>query len=220
MRRNIDKNCPLKLLSAHGNFVCPHQACRQDLDGRLKEYFATAQSRREPLRDGIFFHLSPILLKFLHRYCIIRPGCRKNCLVGDLLSDAYLAFTEYLDQFDDSRHVDFLDYMITKLSWRIHNSFAREQRCRTREIWWDEEKDGSLEEARDAISLENSLMSTFEIERCLAQMKSKTRTLFLLHYFFGYSYRELAIMKKQRAATIRKAVSRVRRKITSIQKMR
>lgn len=166
------------------------------------------------MRDDIFFHFSPILLKFLHRYCIIRPDCRKNCLVGDLLSDAYLAFTEYLDQFDDSRRVDFIDYVITKLSWRIYNSFAREQRCRTREIFWDEEKDGSLEEARDSTPLENSLMSTFDLERCLAQMKSKARTLFLLHYFFGYSYQEMAIMKKQRAATIRKAVSRGRRKVT------
>jgi hypothetical protein len=45
MRRDIDKNCPLKLLSEHGGLVCPHQACRQDLDGQLKEYFAPAQSR-------------------------------------------------------------------------------------------------------------------------------------------------------------------------------
>jgi RNA polymerase sigma factor (sigma-70 family) len=213
MRRDIDKNCPLKLLSEHSKLVCPQQACRQDLDGRLKEYFAPVQSGREPLRNGIFFRLSPILLKFLHRYCIIRPDCRKNCLVGDLLSDAYIAFTEYLDQFDDSRHVDFIDYVITKLSWRIYNSFARKQRCRTREIFWDEEKDGSLEEARDSTPLENSLMSAFELERYLARMKSKTRALFLLHDFFGYSYRELAVVKKQKAATLRKAVSRARRKI-------
>ncbi len=125
----------------------------------------------------------------------------------------YIAFAEYLDQFDASRQVGFLSYMFKKLSWRAFNYFVREHRIRRREILWDEESDNGVEETGEAISLENSLIAALDLEKYLSRLQSKPRDLCLLHYFEGYSYSELAIMESRQETTMRKVVSRACRKI-------
>jgi RNA polymerase sigma factor (sigma-70 family) len=220
-REAFDQSCPWALLAKHGALVCSCKAhnpqsdipCRRGLNKKLEKYFASEQSRSTSLRASIFFHLYPILLKILRRYCHPRAGCHKNCIAGDLLSDMYIAFGEYLDQFDASRHVDFLSYMIKKLSWRAFNSFVRERHAETREIFWDEKREDGVEEPWDSISLENSLIASLDLEKYLSRMQSETRALCLLHYCEGYSYSELAIMERRRETSIRKVVSRACRKI-------
>lgn len=147
-REAFDQSCPLTLLARHGALVCPCKAhsprsnipCRRGLNKKLEKYFASEQSKSPSLRNSLFFHFYPILLKILRRYCHPHAGCHKDCITGDILSDMYIAFAKYLDQFDASRQVGFLSYMIGKLSWRAFNSFAREHRVRGREILWDEER--------------------------------------------------------------------------------
>ncbi len=216
-REAFDQSCPWALLARHGTLVCPYKACGpqsdRGLNEQLEEYFASEQARTPSRRDSIFFHLYPVLLKILRRYCRPRTGCHQNCVVGDLLSDLYIAFAEYLDQFDASRNVGFLSYMFKKLLWRAFNSFVREHRFRTREIWWDEEKENRVEVTGNSISLENSLIASLDLEKYLSHMQAKTRDLCLLHYCEGYSYSELATMERQRETTIRKVVSRACREV-------
>jgi RNA polymerase sigma factor (sigma-70 family) len=224
VREAFDQCCPWVLLAKHGALVCPCKArspcsdipCRRGLNKKLAEYFASEPSRTPSLRDSIFFHLYPILLKILRRYCHPCAGCHKNCTAGDLLSDMYVAFAGYLDQFDASRGVDFLNYMIKKLSWRAFNSFSRDYRVRTREVMWGEERDDGVEGEWCSISLENSVLAALDLEYCLTRMQSNTRSLFLLHYFWGYSYGELAILKNRREPAIRQAISRACRKIRKV----
>jgi RNA polymerase sigma factor (sigma-70 family) len=188
-------------------------ACCERLNEHLEKYFVSEQSRTASRRACIFFNSYPLLLKILRRYCHPRAGCHKNCIVGDLHSDMYVAFAEYLDQFDFSRQVGFLSYMFKKLSWRAFNYFVREHRVRTRELLRDEEKEDGLESIEDAIALENSLIAELDLEKCLSRMKSKDRDLCLLHYCEGYSYSELATMERRQETTIRKVISRACRKI-------
>ncbi len=216
-REAFDQSCPWALLAKHGTLVCPYKACSPQLDRglneQLEEYLASERSRTPSLRDSIFFHFYPILLKILRRYCHPRAGCDKNCFVGDLLSDMYIAFAEYLDQFDASRQVGFLSYMFKKLSWRAFNSFATEHRVRTREILRDEEREDGVEATGELISLENSLIASLDLEKYLSRMQTETRSLCLLHYCEGYSYSELATMERRQETTIRKVVSRACREV-------
>jgi RNA polymerase sigma factor (sigma-70 family) len=215
-REAFDQCCPWALLAKQGALVCPYKAqssqSDRGLNEQLEKYFASGQSRTSSLRDSLFFHFYPALLKILGRYCHPRAGCHKYCFAGDLLSDMYIAFAEYLDQFDASRHVSFMNYMIKKLSWRAFNSFAREHRVRTREVLWNEEKDDVVDGMGEPNSPENSLIVSLDLEKYLSRMQSATRNLCLLHYFEGYSYSELATMESRHETAIRKAVSRACRK--------
>jgi RNA polymerase sigma factor (sigma-70 family) len=220
-RDAFDQRCPWTLLVKPGALVSPCQAChpqsdiacREGLNEHLEKYFASEQSRTASRRNCIFFNSYPLLLKILQRYCHPRADCHKNCVVGDLHSDMYVAFAEYLDQFDASRNVGFLSYIFKKLSWRAFNSFVREDRVRRREILWDEEREDGVEATWDSISLENSLIAALDLEKYLSRMQTQTRDLCLLHYCEGYSYNELAVMERRQATTIRKAVSRACREI-------
>jgi RNA polymerase sigma factor (sigma-70 family) len=220
-REAFYQSCPWTLLVKPSALVSPCQACnpqsnracREGLNEHLEKYFASEQSRTSSRRNCIFFNSYPLLLKILRRYCHPRAGCHKNCIVGDLHSDMYIAFAEYLDQFDASRHVGFLSYIFKKLSWRAFNYFVREHRIRKREILWDEERDDGVEEIQDSISLENNLIAALDLEKCLSRMPAKTRDLCSLHSCEGYSYSELATMERRQETTMRKVISRACRKI-------
>jgi RNA polymerase sigma factor (sigma-70 family) len=220
-RKAFDQRCPWTLLVKPSVLVRPCQACNpksnmaccEGLNEHLEKYFASEQSRTASRRACIFFNSYPLLLKILRRYCHPRAGCHKNCVVGDLHSDMYVAFVEYLDQFDASRNVGFLSYMFKKLAWRAFNSFVREHRIRTREILWNKEREDGVESIGDSISLEDSLITAFDLEKCLSRMQTKTRALCVLHYGEGYSYGELATMERRQETTIRKMISRACREV-------
>lgn len=223
-REAFYQSCPWTLLVKPGVLVRPCQACnpqseiacREGLNEHVEKYFASEQSKTSSRRNCIFFNSYPLLLKILRRYCHPHAGCHKNCVGGDLHSDMYVAFAEYLDQFDASRNVGFLSYMFKKLSWRAFNSFVREHRVRTREILWDEEGGNGVEAIGEAISLENSLIAALDLEKYLSCMQTETRSLCMLHYCEGYSYSELAIMESRQETGIRKLVSRGCRKVREV----
>lgn len=207
MSRFTRNKCPLTLLSEQTCLTLAGQPCREVLYSQVDLYFASHKSQRRNYRDRIFFCLEPFLKKQLRRYCGASPNCYNSCIISDLLSDAFLAFSKYLAAFDESRNVDFLSYMTKRLAWYIYNNIAREQRIKMHEIRWDESSSGSLEEITPANSFEQRLLDALEVDSCLDAMTPKTRFIFLCR-FYGYSYTELSELINRKEETIRKALSR------------
>jgi len=153
---------------------------------------------RDALRAEIFFTLSPFLLKSLSWYCHATTGCGINCKVGDLLSFAYLDFTRLLDKFSFERHLNFLGYIIKGLSWGIFNAFKKEDKFRKKHIFLAVEDPELYRPALGRKNIEEEWLTTIEVEALLANLKSASRDLFLMHHFFGYSYADLAVLQNKK----------------------
>lgn len=206
-----EKNCPLRLLSCQENKILPHQLSLAELDEYVHRYFALSENERHTARTEIFFKLTPFLLKSLSWYCHISVGCGVNCEVGDLLSNAYLVFADLLDNFDFSRHLNFLGYIVNGLSWGIFNSFVKQKLYFKHRILFADKESNVAVEKWDRN--EERLISGIELEALLNKLTVAERDFFLMHYLFGYSFVDLAELHQKKAKTIQKFVERARLKL-------
>ncbi len=209
----VYKNCPLRLVAAQNPNVLNKKLDLFELDASVRQYQASSECQRHELRAEIFFELSPFLLKSLSRYCHATTGCGMNCKVGDLLSSAFVVFTQLIDKFTFKRHLNFLGYIVQGLSWGIFNSYMKESRFNKKHILLSADYPDDYIRAVERKDLEQEWLSSIEVEELMSSLKSTSRDLFLLHYFFGYTYVDLATLKNGNVKTIQKAVERARKKM-------
>ncbi|MFQ5675185.1 MAG: sigma-70 family RNA polymerase sigma factor [bacterium] len=212
----LDNHCPLRLLDPHGTRILPTYKDVAELDQSVLIYQAAPESERCAIRAKIFFSLSPFLLKSLSWYCKMGLGCGRNCKVGDLLSTAYVLFTDLIDKFDFSRNLNFLGYIVRGLSWGVFNSYAKESRFYRRHILSLNRDGGSTLLAHSGKN-EEYWLSAIDLERLLSNLDSPTRDWFLMYHVFGYSFKDLAALTDEKAKTVQKAVERARKKIQAEQ---
>ncbi len=207
-------HCPLKLLSRTADKVLPHHREMADLDEQVRRYQACADSEESLLRQQIFFQLSPFLLKSLSWYCHVTSGCGVNCQVAELLSAAYIIFTDLIKKFDPAYHVNFLGYVVNGISWGLFNIYSKERRYHQHRILFSSEVEAiSPEKEGGSENEEDMWLTSVMLNRILSQLKQRDRDLFLLHHLFGYSCRDLALLYRTKAKTIQKAIERARKKI-------
>lgn len=206
-----DPRCPLKSLPSWGDNILSHLPTLSELDEMVREYQKTSELERADRRAALFFKFSPFLLKSLSWYCGISNGCGVNCKVGDLLSTSYIVFTELIEEFDFERHLNFLGYIVNGLSWGIFNSYMKERHYSEQRILITggemTPRKGSEE------NTEERWLSAVEMEELLAILNPEVRNLFLLHFLFGYSLADLAVIFGSNVKTVQKTLERARKKI-------
>ncbi|HEX9653546.1 MAG TPA: sigma-70 family RNA polymerase sigma factor [bacterium] len=212
-KENSDRHCPLKLLSQYEGDILSNLPTLSGLDDAVRQYLAVGEEERAHLRATLFFKLSPFLLKSLSWYCHISGGCGVNCKVADLLSTSYLVFTDLIEQFDFDRHLNFLGYIVNGLSWGLFNSYVKERRYSRQRIFLSEGEQDLIAPGADRKENEEHWLSAIELEELLSMLKPATRDLFVLHFLFGYSLRDLATLHQTKVKTVQKIIERARKKI-------
>ncbi len=207
------KNCPLLLVATQNPNILNRKLNLLELDESVRQYQASSEFQRHELRAEIFFKLNPFLLKSLSRYCHVTTGCRINCKVGDLLSSAYVVFTQLIEKFTFKCNLNFLGYIVQGLSWGIFNSYMKEKRFNKKHILLSADYPDDYMRAVERKDIEQEWLSSIEMEELMSRLKSTSRDLFLLHYFFGYTYVDLATLKNGNVKTIQKVVERARKKM-------
>jgi RNA polymerase sigma factor (sigma-70 family) len=216
-KESNENRCPLKLLSRYCDKIVPHQQSLNELDEYVRQYLALPKTDSAALRERIFFKLSPFLLKSLSWYCHISSGCGVNCQVSELLSTAYIVFTDLIDRFDFSRHLNFLGYVVNGLSWGIFNSFMKERRYLEHRILLPYECSNGVAQIPEPVENEERGLSAIELEELLSTLTPEARTLFVLHHLFGYSYADLAAINNTKDKAVQKATERARKKMLAAQ---
>lgn len=208
------KHCPLRLLAEQSANILPANQNLSELDKSVLHYMASPASERAILRAEIFFKLSPFLLKSLSRYCHRSTGCGVNCKVGDLLSTAFVVFTELIDKFSFDRNLNFLGFIVSGLSWGIFNNYVKESRFHKQYAAQTTQNRPLISVGIDDIAV--NWLSVIELEELMSNLKSSSRDLFLLHHFWGYSCKDLAILKNRKVKTIQKTIERARKKMFEV----
>ncbi len=208
------KHCPLRLLAGQSANLLPANQNLSELDKSVQRYMASQVSDRATLRAKIFLELSPLLLKSLSRYCHRSIGCGVNCKVGDLLSTAFVIFTELIDKFSFDRNLNFLGFIVSGLSWGLFNNYLKERRFHRKYVPLTTQNPSLISIGSEDIEVNQ--LSVIELEELMSGLKPLSRELFLLHHFFGYSCKDLATLKNRKVKTIQKTIERARKKMFAV----
>jgi len=204
--------CPLRLLAEHADSIPQEQPTIEILDNFVRDYFLGKTSDTEALRERVFAHLTPFLLKLLGGYCHLSRGCGVNCLVRELLSTTYIEFDDLLNKFDFDRHLNFAGYIVKRLTWRIFNEFVKERNYLEHHVSVGlQVKDMTPNRWETEIKW----LSAIEVQDLLSKLRPSRRLLILLHDWYGYSCSDIAAIQKLKPETIRKRISRARKKMLS-----
>ncbi|RMD96955.1 MAG: sigma-70 family RNA polymerase sigma factor [Calditrichaeota bacterium] len=188
--------------------------CRiEEMDALVQKYFSSPESERLALRNEIFFRFFPFISNSLRKYCRKANGQNGHCLGADWLSDSFIAFAELLNKYDRRRKVNFVGYIVKGMSWRLFNRLSREQRYYHHHVFFADSPAGVRLENRLLWEGHRRVAMNMDMRKCLSFLEKSVRELVLGHYWWGYSYEELAALQNKKACTLRKTVQLAKEKI-------